>query len=101
MSISKLETDPALLLYKCRQSLERYSHHLVIGNLLSTRKYEVVFVDRSGEEWIKLASQEAGAIVEGEEEEIESIIIPQCIKRHGELMIRRSAAKEQLGKQSA
>jgi len=30
--------------HKARTSLQRYQHHLVIGNLLSTRKWEVVFV---------------------------------------------------------
>ncbi|KAF8473271.1 DNA/pantothenate metabolism flavoprotein [Kalaharituber pfeilii] len=97
----KLETDPSLLLYKCRQSLERYSHHLVIGNLLSTRKYEVVFVDRQGEQWIRLPSNEdphgpahAGAIVEGEGDEIESIIIPQCVRRHEELIKRKNAERK-------
>lgn len=100
----KLETDPSLLLYKCRQSLDRYSHHLVIGNLLSTRKNEVVFVDHQGEQWIRLPhkgeSEGSGAIatgqhpiVEGEEEEIESIIIPQCVRRHEELMMRRSVER--------
>jgi len=101
----QLETDPSLLLYKCRQSLDRYSHHLVIGNLLSTRKYEVVFVDRQGEQWIRLRSHEGEneggdmaatgqqPIVEGEGDEIESIIIPQCVRRHEELMRRRSVER--------
>lgn len=40
----KLETDPAILVHKAQYSLNRYQHHLVIGNLLSTRKWEVVFV---------------------------------------------------------
>lgn len=77
----------------------------MIGNLLSTRKYEVVFVDRTGEKWIRLPShgneKEGGAaaatgqhpIVEGEGDEIESIIIPECVKRHQELMMRRSVER--------
>jgi phosphopantothenate---cysteine ligase (ATP) len=40
----KLETDPEILVHKAQYSLTRYQHHLVIGNLLSTRKWEVVFV---------------------------------------------------------
>jgi phosphopantothenate-cysteine ligase len=40
----KLETDPEILVRKARLSLERYQHHLVVGNLLATRKWEVVFV---------------------------------------------------------
>jgi len=40
----KLETDPEILVHKAEYSLDRYQHHLVVGNLLSTRKWEVVFV---------------------------------------------------------
>ena len=50
----KLETDPSLLVTKAQQALARYSHHLVIGNLLSSRKYEVVFVTPEGEDWINV-----------------------------------------------
>lgn len=51
----KLETDPALLVKKAEYSLKKYSHHLVIGNLLLTRKWEVVFVSAlEGEKWIRV-----------------------------------------------
>ncbi|PSS17047.1 hypothetical protein M430DRAFT_35612 [Amorphotheca resinae ATCC 22711] len=51
----KLETDPAILVHKARYSLERYQHHLVIGNLLSTRKWEVVFVAPGQKDrWIRV-----------------------------------------------
>ncbi|GAB0133462.1 hypothetical protein EsDP_00001869 [Epichloe bromicola] len=51
----KLETDPAILVRKARYSLERYQHHLVIGNLLSTRKWEVVFVSPGREDrWLRV-----------------------------------------------
>lgn len=30
----KLETDPTILVHKAKYSLDRYQHHLVIGNLL-------------------------------------------------------------------
>ena len=30
----KLETNPAILVHKAKYSLDRYQHHLVIGNLL-------------------------------------------------------------------
>ena len=40
----KLETDPSLLVVKAQQALERYSHHLVIGNLLSTRKWTLTWL---------------------------------------------------------
>jgi phosphopantothenate---cysteine ligase (ATP) len=45
----KLETDPDILVQKAQYSLERYQHHLVIGNLLATRKWEVVFVSKDEE----------------------------------------------------
>ncbi|KAL7269633.1 Phosphopantothenate--cysteine ligase cab2 [Rhizina undulata] len=95
----KLETDPKLLLYKCHQSLERYSHHLVIGNLLNTRKWEVVFVDKRNEQWIRIPHHEtttanttAGGVVTGKskkeepEVEIESLIVPEVVRRHEELL---------------
>jgi phosphopantothenate-cysteine ligase len=51
----KLETDPSLLVKKAQYSLNKYSHHLVIGNLLNTRKWEVVFVSElDGEKWIRV-----------------------------------------------
>jgi phosphopantothenate-cysteine ligase len=76
--VEQLETDPNILLYKCRQALERYRHHLVIGNLLSTRKFEVVFVDKDGEQWIRVPEAKDGE----EQIEIESLIIPEVVKRH-------------------
>ncbi|KAI5812131.1 DNA/pantothenate metabolism flavoprotein [Pyronema omphalodes] len=77
----KLETDSAILLYKCRQALERYNHQLVIGNLLSTRKFEVVFVDnKKNENWIRVPEAK-----EGEEQiEIESLIVPEVVRRHNQ-----------------
>ncbi|KAF3931739.1 hypothetical protein ABW19_dt0208929 [Dactylella cylindrospora] len=85
----KLETDSSLLLTKCRLALNRYGHHLVIGNLLQTRKYEVVFVDQKSQEyWMHLpksseeeknghhfASKPGG--------EIEALIVPEVVRRHG------------------
>ena len=51
----KLETDPSILVRKARYSLDRYQHHLVIGNLLSTRKWEVVFVaPGQKDQWIRV-----------------------------------------------
>ncbi|KAG0646948.1 Phosphopantothenoylcysteine synthetase [Hyphodiscus hymeniophilus] len=51
----KLETDPGILVHKAQYSLDRYQHHLVIGNLLSTRKWEVVFVaPAQKDQWIRV-----------------------------------------------
>ncbi|KAI0149588.1 DFP-domain-containing protein [Xylariaceae sp. FL1272] len=51
----KLETDPKILVHKAKYSLDRYQHHLVIGNLLTTRKWEVVFVSPGNDDkWIRV-----------------------------------------------
>jgi phosphopantothenate---cysteine ligase (ATP) len=57
----KLETDPALLVAKATHALARHGHDLVIGNLLATRKWEVVFISKDdggggggGEHWIRV-----------------------------------------------
>ncbi|KAL8714243.1 MAG: hypothetical protein Q9220_001972 [cf. Caloplaca sp. 1 TL-2023] len=102
----KLETDPSILISKAQKALERYSHHLVIGNLLSTRKWEVVFVTpRSHEHWITVPSHRRVKSVSGvaglmnkpildpmpeseilatrePEQEIESLIVPEVAAMH-------------------
>lgn len=92
----KLETDPAILVHKARYSLDRYQHHLVIGNLLATRKWEVVFVAPAApDRWIRVVPA-AGAGAAAEEKpldpatlpdgdpdvEIESLIIPAVQELH-------------------
>lgn len=91
----KLETDPSLLIAKSEQALKRYSHHLVIGNLLSTRKWEVVFVSRDrdsgsmGEQWIRIPKPEKiDQHHHRKELEIESEIIPELKKKHTAMMGR-------------
>lgn len=108
----KLETDPSLLVYKAQTALQRYSHHLVIGNLLSTRKWEVVFITPDQpERWIRVPKSRRSKSLSGVEDqvglaevmkgskgeeaqtdnyedgprdgiEIESLIIPELIKLH-------------------
>lgn len=73
----KLETDPNLLIMKAQQSLEKYEHQVVIGNVLDTRKLEVVFVTSSEEQWIKLDDSEIEAGVE-----IESKIVKNLVEKH-------------------
>ncbi|KAI0388666.1 DNA/pantothenate metabolism flavoprotein [Xylariaceae sp. FL0594] len=104
----KLETDPAILVHKARYSLDRYQHHLVIGNLLTTRKWEVVFVSPGRRDrWIRVPnvrnSKSSGSGREVEEEqgedkpmdpatlpegepevEIESLIIPAVESLHSD-----------------
>ncbi|KAI6249458.1 Phosphopantothenate--cysteine ligase CAB2 [Erysiphe necator] len=90
----KLETDPDILIQKAQYSLERYQHHLVIGNLLATRKSEVVFVAPGQEHrWIRTDSTSANIeALNGEEKnqklqsknksEIEKLIIPAIVELH-------------------
>ncbi|KAK3691502.1 Phosphopantothenate--cysteine ligase cab2 [Vermiconidia calcicola] len=90
----KLETDPSILAEKARSALKKYSHHLVIGNLLNTRKWEVVFVSADGgEKWLRVPAGRRTKSVSGllpdtpstEESrepavEIESWIVPEIEK---------------------
>ncbi|KAH9905270.1 DNA/pantothenate metabolism flavoprotein [Xylariomycetidae sp. FL2044] len=65
----KLETDPNILVHKAKYSLDRYQHHLVIGNLLSTRKWEVVFVAPGREDkWIRVPTHRRKKTLTGVEE---------------------------------
>lgn len=100
----KLETDEALLAEKSHYALKKYAHHLVIGNLLNTRKYEVLFVSATGgEQWIRVpASRRAKSVTSprpGEDGgdgvaarespvEIESLIVPEVAKMHSELIAK-------------
>ncbi|ORY67391.1 DNA/pantothenate metabolism flavo protein [Pseudomassariella vexata] len=106
----KLETDPGILVHKAKYSLNRYQHHLVIGNLLTTRKWEVVFVaPNQADKWIRVPNHlrrrpsagieglvgaadrsweqdkplDPATLPEGEPElEIESLIIPAVEELH-------------------
>lgn len=102
----KLETDPAILVYKARTSLERYQHHLVIGNLLTTRKWEVVFVSPGHEDnWLRVSRAAGWGDAEGRplrtdevpkdedpETEIEALIIPAVAELHGEHIAKKSGS---------
>jgi phosphopantothenate-cysteine ligase len=85
----KLETDLALLVPKSRAALERYGHHLVIGNELHRRKHEVVFVSREqlgtaagdvGFNWLRIAVDAVNT--RGYPKEIEEDIVEELTKRH-------------------
>lgn len=91
----KLETDPSILVSKARYSLDRYQHHLVIGNLLVTRKWEVVFVSPGRQDkWLRVARSAGWGDAEGRplrpdelpeenpESEIEGLIIPAVEELH-------------------
>ena len=114
----KLETDPSLLVSKSQQALEKYSHHLVIGNLLSTRKYEVVFVAPGKEEhWIRVPAHrriksmsterpiiaeirngnttKEEPLSEESEQEIESLIVPEVAQMHKVFAQKSQVRKEE------
>ncbi|KAI4236736.1 MAG: hypothetical protein L6R40_006080 [Gallowayella cf. fulva] len=106
----KLETDSSILIMKAKKALDRYSHHLVIGNLLATRKWEVVFVAPMAEEhWVTVpmhrriksmsgvsalmnrptltsleeSESQTHELDEGApEQEIESLIVPEVADMH-------------------
>ncbi|KAI7470953.1 DFP-domain-containing protein [Hortaea werneckii] len=101
----KLETDPGLLARKARYALEKYSHHLVIGNLLTTRKWEVLFVSSTGgERWIRVPaaagrrtkSASGRELMDDEAQqqsrepavEIESLIVPEVAEMHREMIAK-------------
>jgi phosphopantothenate---cysteine ligase (ATP) len=111
----KLETDPAILVQKAQYSLQKYSHHLVIGNLLSTRKWEVVFVSQEGVKWIRvprgrrtksisgiesLVGKAGGNSINDETEafvgeppvEIESLIIPAIAELQDKMIESKQSA---------
>jgi phosphopantothenate-cysteine ligase len=66
----KLETDPSILVKKAEYALNKYAHHLVIGNLLTTRKWEVVFVSNEGHKWITVPKGRRSKSISG----IESLV---------------------------
>lgn len=72
-----METDSQILIQKARDSLIKYQHQLVIGNLLNTRKTEVVLVTEKNENWVR---------TDGKDVDIESLIIPKCIELHQKRM---------------
>lgn len=96
----KLETDPSILSKKCQSALTKYSHHLVIGNLLRTRKFEVLMVSAGKpEKWLRvpvnrrsrsITGQTMGSIGGADSRDppidIESWIIPEVAKLHSEMI---------------
>ena len=110
----KLETDPSLLTSKAQQALAKYAHHLVIGNLLSSRKYEVVFISSQGEKWIRVpVHRRAPSVttlsplppqsIDGSELkntngvttiEIESLIVPEVTATHQKFIQSSQEDKE-------
>ncbi|KAK6435550.1 Phosphopantothenate--cysteine ligase cab2 [Oleoguttula sp. CCFEE 5521] len=94
----KLETDPSILAEKSRYALKKYSHDLVIGNMLNTRKHEVLFVSAAGgDQWIRVPgsrrskSETTATMGEGRQAtemplEIESLIVPEVARLHSKII---------------
>lgn len=57
----------------------------MIGNLLNTRKTEVVLVTEKDEAWIR---------TDGKDIDIESLIIPKCIELHQRRMQEGSLSED-------
>jgi len=70
----KLETDSNILVMKARKALDKYGHKLVIGNLLDTRKREVLLVFKDKIEEVRLSEAELEMGVEIEEKIISRLI---------------------------
>jgi len=70
----KLETDSKILVTKARKALDKYGHKLVIGNLLDTRKREVLLVFKDDIEEVRLSDTELEAGMEIEEKIISRLI---------------------------
>ena len=69
--------------------MERYGHHLVIGNDLHRRKYEVVFISRGRPgsaandatiNWLRISPDAVDA--RGHAKEIEEDIVAELTRRH-------------------
>ena len=75
----KLETDENLLISKARDALNKYSHKLVIANMLQTRRTKVTFVTQKSDFEITLNDDEERMGVE-----IEKKIIDGVLKLHNE-----------------
>nr|SVE75829.1 EOG090X085T [Daphnia hispanica] len=75
----KLETNETLLETKSKESLLKYHHHVVIGNLLDSRKVYVVLVDSNSRnvEEIRLSTSDLESDIE-----IESKIVGNLKTRH-------------------
>ncbi len=82
----KLETDSSILFTKCKQSLLKYKHKLVIGNILNERKSKVYIlkndqIDHFDE--IRLTLSEFGVV-----DEIETHIVDYLVRLHDEFVVK-------------
>lgn len=73
----KLETDENILIAKARDSLNKYKHKLVIGNMLQTRRQKVVFVTPESSFEVSLTRDQ---LINGME--IEDLIVSNVVINH-------------------
>ncbi|XP_022919672.1 phosphopantothenate--cysteine ligase [Onthophagus taurus] len=71
----KLETDESILITKARDSLNKYKHKLVIGNILQTRRQKVVFVTPESSYEVSLTRDQMMNAMEIEDLIVSNIVI--------------------------
>ncbi|KAJ2783994.1 Phosphopantothenate--cysteine ligase cab2 [Coemansia javaensis] len=76
----KLETDQQLLAPKAKHALDKYGHHVVVANLLHTRKWQVWLVTRDRDPYLLEISQDQ--LRRGHD--IEQDIVAELARRHRE-----------------
>ncbi|ELT99354.1 hypothetical protein CAPTEDRAFT_135719 [Capitella teleta] len=79
----KLETDEKLLIPKAKQALKNYNHQVVVGNILETRKKQIVIVTQSEDKCVRLSEEEISS-----GKEIEDYIIQEITHRHQMFMAK-------------
>ncbi|KAK5649970.1 hypothetical protein RI129_000999 [Pyrocoelia pectoralis] len=77
----KLETDENILISKARDSMNKYKHKLVIGNILQSRRYRVIFVTPQSNYEVLLTRDQ---IINGME--IEDSIVANVVDSHSEFI---------------
>lgn len=70
----KLETNPDVLLDKCKASLAAYKHQLVIGNMLDKRHLEVILVSQNNVEKLYLTPEDLHNKIEIEDKIVKKVI---------------------------
>nr|XP_034972834.1 phosphopantothenate--cysteine ligase isoform X1 [Zootoca vivipara] len=63
----KLETNPSILIDKAKQALEKYRHHVVVANVLDSRRTSVIVVTKDLETQLSLSDDEVAQGMEIEE----------------------------------
>lgn len=77
----KLETDENILISKARDSLNKYKHKLVIGNILQTRRTRVTFVTPDSSFEVVLTREQ---MLSGME--IEDVIVQNIVAHHTDFL---------------